>query len=197
MRVSAWLQDPDAAHCCMRIIEGGDPHRVADRVAFIEKTPRVRVAPYTDEDSDFHNWQSGPKGSGGGDPARDLTYGYDPQSRAWCDARLREMGYTLDQRHLVGRSMGARRRAARREAAEKMGHLLAWVALWDNAPEYIAARARYRVGKRLRPCLGCRGCLPPCPRCDSHNPEAECDCYRYRETPCGGSAVQPARRTWR
>lgn len=57
------------------------------RVAFIEKTPRVRH-PETGE------WIQGPKGSGGsGDPEENKLYGYDPNSRKWCDDKLKELGY--------------------------------------------------------------------------------------------------------
>lgn len=96
MRLSPWMPDPEADHCCMRILEGGDPRRISDRVAFIEKTPRVRVAAWSgDEQTDPAGWQSGPKGSGGGDPQLDRTYGYDPRSRAWCDQELIRLGYVI------------------------------------------------------------------------------------------------------
>lgn len=86
-------------HCTTRVIAGTDPDVVANRVAFIEKTPRVRIAPYSNELSflaDGVNWASGPKGSGGGDPEVDKTYGFDPDSRQWCDEQLSLLGYTLN-----------------------------------------------------------------------------------------------------
>ena len=45
--------------------DGGDVSVVADRVAFIEKTPRVRVATFSDNDTDFRKGRGGPKGAGG------------------------------------------------------------------------------------------------------------------------------------
>ena len=97
MRVSNWLVAPEADHCCMRIVEGGDPANIADRVAFIEKTARVRVKPFTEVD-DFKNWRQGYKGTGGAwdsDHKALGQYGYDLSSRAWCDAELVKLGYEL------------------------------------------------------------------------------------------------------
>ena len=85
MRVSDWLLVPDS-ECFMRVIEGSDSSVVANRVAFIEKTPRVRVKPWTEED-DWKNWKQGPKGG--------LEYGRDPDSRIWCNQKLVEMGYAV------------------------------------------------------------------------------------------------------
>lgn len=73
MKVSPWIIED--GYCAMRVLEGTDPSVIANRVAFIEKTPRVRVAPFTNNEYDFRNWKQGPKGSGGGDPPVDLTYG--------------------------------------------------------------------------------------------------------------------------
>lgn len=64
----------------------------------------------------------------------------------------------MSPRSLVGMTQGARKRAARRYVTENydarstpqfvhVGHLL-----------YAEARARYRVGERLRPCPGCARC---------------------------------------
>lgn len=84
-RVSPWVQDPSAPHAYLRHMDGGLSLR--NRVAFIEKTPRVRVAPYTSDVTDANNWTHGPKGSDG----------LDERSRMWCDERLLEMGYILPQ----------------------------------------------------------------------------------------------------
>lgn len=65
-----WLPDEHAAY---RECNG-------KRVAFIEKTPRVL--------NDNGEWEYGPKGCG-------QLCGKDPDSRAWCDAKLRELGYVL------------------------------------------------------------------------------------------------------
>ena len=58
------------------------------RVAFIEKTPRVKH-PITNE------WIEGPKGAGGGNPEKDETYGFYKPSREWCDKKLVELGYSI------------------------------------------------------------------------------------------------------
>jgi hypothetical protein len=96
MKTSDWIAVD--GYCAMKIIHGGDPENIADRVAFIEKTPRVRVAPFDGKPGSCletpDNWKQGPKGDSGGDPEKDQTYGYDPDSRKWCDAELSAMGYT-------------------------------------------------------------------------------------------------------
>lgn len=85
-------------HCAMRCIKGTDINDVANRVAFIEKTPRVRVAPYTIYDEEQNaKWLQGQKGRGGCDgniPENEL-YGFYPPSREWCDKELLKMGYVL------------------------------------------------------------------------------------------------------
>lgn len=86
MKLTCWMADPRAPHCWMRCLEGADPNDIASRVAYIEKTPRVRTKPHTQE-NDHLNWTQGPKGSS--------AYGVDPASRRWCDDRLRELGYEL------------------------------------------------------------------------------------------------------
>ena len=94
MKLSDWIAHDD--FCAMRIVGGGEPSELADRVAFIEKTPRVRVAPFTNKSDDWKNWKCGPKGSGGGvAPSIDGTYGFDADSRAWCDEQLIRLGYSL------------------------------------------------------------------------------------------------------
>lgn len=70
----------------MRFVEGTNPDAIANRVAFIEKTARVRVSPF-DPDFDHRNWRCGHKG---GD-----MYGEDPDSRKWCDDELVKLGYVL------------------------------------------------------------------------------------------------------
>jgi hypothetical protein len=82
----------------MRIIEGGDPNNVADRVAFIEKTPRVRIAPLVDRERDCKSWKYGNKGQGGTFEVYGKTiYGYYQPSRDWCDEELKKMGYELPE----------------------------------------------------------------------------------------------------
>lgn len=86
----------------MRIVEGGDPNNIADRVAYIEKTPRVRVKPFSprrpgDITEDNEAWEQGPKGSGGNVSHGGPIYGRYPPSREWCDKRLVELGYELPE----------------------------------------------------------------------------------------------------
>lgn len=82
--VSPWIPD---GHCWMRVRDGGSPANPLDRVAFIEKTPRVRVQAGKPHRPDWENWLEGPKGS---------LFDTSGVSRAWCDAKLRELGYTLE-----------------------------------------------------------------------------------------------------
>jgi hypothetical protein len=95
MKVSGWIVVD--GYCAARILEGGDIDNDADRVAFIEKTPRVRTAPYSTEEAEQNKWPQGEKGRGGCDgenPSNEL-YGFYPPSRKWCDRQLRKMGYEL------------------------------------------------------------------------------------------------------
>jgi len=108
MKVSDWIVD---GHCAYRsLVDFGDTHDVKNRVAFIEKTPRVRIyAPnyawqsresvHSCQPAERDAWVFGPKGHGGEDghiPENKL-YGHDPQSRAWCDTMLRALGYQLPE----------------------------------------------------------------------------------------------------
>jgi|APSaa5957512535_1039671.scaffolds.fasta_scaffold06771_6 hypothetical protein len=96
------------SYCATRVLLGTDPAVVANRVAFIEKTPRVRVScpgdaltcehrePYQSVQGTW--WIDGHVGSSG-DDGEDYEagggYGFHPGSRAWCDAALRELGWVL------------------------------------------------------------------------------------------------------
>lgn len=87
VKVSPWLRVD--GHCACRTISGASI-AVENRVAFIEKTPRILVN---------GEWLYGPKGDGGEDgenPANEL-YGFCPASREWCDAALREHGAILPE----------------------------------------------------------------------------------------------------
>jgi hypothetical protein len=68
-------------HASFRYKEGGNPQNPDDRVAFIEKTPRV---------FDGSQWVNGPKGCA-------PEYGRYQPSRDWCDAELLKMGYILGE----------------------------------------------------------------------------------------------------
>lgn len=72
---------------------GKDGEVIANRVAFIEKTPRIRIRDMASsneqrhgEDNDFLNWASGPFKGDGPD---------DEESRKWCDDALTLFGYKL------------------------------------------------------------------------------------------------------
>lgn len=72
--------------CATRVLEGTDANDAKNRVAFIEKSPRVKLP--------NGEWEYGPKGAG--DPyGRVDAYGAYKPSREWCDARLIELGYEL------------------------------------------------------------------------------------------------------
>ena len=80
IKISGWV-DEDAGYFSYRYILGTNPHDVQNRVAAIEKTPRVRVSKLTDEDN---IWKEGFKGS---------DFGMDKNSRKWCDKKLVKLGY--------------------------------------------------------------------------------------------------------
>lgn len=94
MKVSNWINEDG---CAYRYLVGKDPQDVRNRVAFIEKTPRVRIrsAHYIDQgltcvpapryqgEHDWLNWAEGYKGDGPN----------DPESRKWCDDALKLFGY--------------------------------------------------------------------------------------------------------
>lgn len=94
MKVSEWIRGDN---CSFRIHLGGNPEFIPDRVAFIEKTPRVRIRPAWATDTidnslgnhtgslDYLNWAEGYKGDGPD----------DENSKAWCDSMLLLLGYKL------------------------------------------------------------------------------------------------------
>jgi hypothetical protein len=98
MKVSKWqLLDE---YCSVRVIEGGDINNVDDRVALIEKTPRVRIdhkadnfySLYTNniiKGTRYKNWFHGNSGT---------HYQTDQheKERQWCDEILKLMGYELE-----------------------------------------------------------------------------------------------------
>lgn len=119
-RLSKWIVID--GYCATLVLEGGDSEDPLQRRAFIEKTPRVQVpgpGTYLDDDGRAVNalrgewngveywWIYGPKGHGGscysdthGGPNCN-HYGFDPESRAWCERRLVELGYKLQIRRLT------------------------------------------------------------------------------------------------
>ena len=96
--LSPWMSDPDYPHACMRIIAGADPIDVRTRVAFIEKTGRVRTisAPLgiTRSDSETDpGWVAVTRGDCG--CLSDGQWEYDTDTQNECDTALRMLGYTL------------------------------------------------------------------------------------------------------
>lgn len=84
VKISDWIViDED---CATRVFEGSDPTKVENRVAFIEKHPRVRIAPFVSEDTDSQNWLFD-RGTS--------ERGFDEESRNWCDSKLLELGYSI------------------------------------------------------------------------------------------------------
>lgn len=73
-----------------RIVKGGDVDCIADRVAFIEKSPRIRVkaAPNRNDICEpLDHWWYGAK----------REDGFDKESRMWADEKLIELGYVLTE----------------------------------------------------------------------------------------------------
>ena len=95
MKLSPWI---DVDHCSTRVLLGTDPQLVGNRVAFIEKSPRVRLSKdkYALEtpnvigcrEATHDGWIYGPKGSG------EFCGRYQP-SRDWCDGMLTLLGYEM------------------------------------------------------------------------------------------------------
>jgi hypothetical protein len=90
MKVGPWIKD---GHCWMRVLEGQDPAVIKNRVAFIEKTPRVRlrsrqyspeINEYSCAATDKDAWL--------------FRHKCDPETvgQVWCDAMLMLLGYELE-----------------------------------------------------------------------------------------------------
>lgn len=97
-KISPWIVNAEYG-CAYRHMVGSDPEDITNRVALIEKSPRVRIrsaslrldkgqyedgSKYIIERWPEHlDWCYGPKGDG-----------YDDEeSRAWCNAMLKLLGY--------------------------------------------------------------------------------------------------------
>lgn len=101
-KLSPWITEYYNGLPCgsMRIVEGTDHTDIKNRVAFIEKTPRIRIRPqYLTNYPDFLNWAERPF-SGDGP--------LDDESKKWCDDMLRVMGYQfpLEEAPKSARSYG-------------------------------------------------------------------------------------------
>ncbi len=90
-------------HCACLVKIGGEAFPVGidehetkviqarDRVAFIEKTPRIRTEEFTNYWDDSNKWVSGPKGRGGNiEEDGETIYGFFGPSRTWCELELIE-----------------------------------------------------------------------------------------------------------
>lgn len=81
-KIGPWQMTADGCGA-FRSWLGADPESIRDRVAFIEKTPRIRVRDASrdnDDHTDYLNWASRQfKGDGPN----------DQESRDWCDAALK------------------------------------------------------------------------------------------------------------
>ena len=105
-------------------------------------------------------------------------------------------------RSLVGMTMGARKRAVRREfALVPCPEYL--TTIQDRMQWYLLRgpylRAKYRIGERLRPCNGCTACNSAMSCCGCrHGYEPWDNRYSHHicdpEGPCDGSGVLPARK---
>lgn len=99
IKISGWVSGEG---CAYRYVVGKDGTLAENRVAFIEKTPRIRIredylgSTLTWSDSgdvayrerqwpEWLDWCSGDKGDGPN----------DTESRAWCDGMLKALGYEL------------------------------------------------------------------------------------------------------
>ena len=89
MKLSKWILLPD---CAMLVTLGTDPDRMENRMAFVEKTPRIRIRSMQQHifpdawKTDYLNWCERPwKGQGPNDPT----------SIKWCEDMLVLLGYEL------------------------------------------------------------------------------------------------------
>ena len=105
-------------------------------------------------------------------------------------------------RSLVGMTMGARKRAADREAVNALGKDRAhaytceygsYLRSGEYLGAYWTARAKYRISERLRPCLGCCACWGADVSPAGFGYDAEC--FGPRVT--GGHTKREIRRMWK
>ena len=86
MKINPEWQITDCGCGAFLMRDGGDPDKISDRYAFIEKTARVRIRSDRHEQwQDFLNWAEGFKGNGC----------HDLESRKWCEDMLKLLGYQL------------------------------------------------------------------------------------------------------
>ena len=97
--LSDWIMDKED-YCAMRIYKDGDPEKVSDRVAFIEKTPRVRFDRKSGSEAYVQVNGNSVHGSGTnvevwiyGGNHRSSEYGKNEDARKWCDQMLKVLGH--------------------------------------------------------------------------------------------------------
>jgi len=89
-------------YAAARHLVGADPDDVRSRVALIEKTPRVRIRPAYQRENRGTYEDGGEYINYRWEEHLDWCYGdkgddaFDQESRAWCDAMLKLLGYTLE-----------------------------------------------------------------------------------------------------
>ena len=89
VEISDWIIIDE--YCAMKIIKDSNPDLIKNRLAFIEKTPRIRIGMFVNNDTDYQNWKQGPKGEGGCIEDDPDIYGFYQPSRDWCDKKLKEI----------------------------------------------------------------------------------------------------------
>ncbi len=108
---------------------------------------------------------------------------------------------SITARSLVGMTMGARKRAAQSAVVAELGvdraHAYtreygSYLRSGEYLGAYWTARAKYRIGQKLRPCVGCLRCK--CRSAFEAWPELGEELAKDHPT-CDGSGVLPARRS--
>lgn len=87
-KISEWMVLD--GHGAGRVLLGTDPTKIENRVAFIEKTPRVRIRDMSHTQDNYgrsNDWLNWAESTCKGDDAN------DPESREWCDRMLAMLGY--------------------------------------------------------------------------------------------------------
>lgn len=97
-KITNWVFEED---CAYRHYVGTDGTKPENRVALIEKTPRVRIREYH-LGVERGRWRDGEEWIERRWPEHlDWCYGlkgdgpHDPESLAWCDGMLKAIGYEL------------------------------------------------------------------------------------------------------
>lgn len=109
MKLSKWIVID--GYCATRVILGTDTSIPSNRIAFIEKSPRIKLIANSycieidnsgigcTSNTPNHAWIYGRKGRGGPsyeNHEREGNYGFNPEARKWCDDMLILLGYELE-----------------------------------------------------------------------------------------------------